>query len=1060
MRPIDLTMKAFGSFAKETAVRFSDFQSGLYLIVGETGAGKTTIFDAVVFALFGAASGSNRKPDMMHSDYVEKSEDTAVRLVFEQSGRRYTVERTIHFRKKRGTADEYGDGALDAVLTLPDGAPPVKGHGAVTKRCEELLGLNADQFRKIVMLAQGEFREFLAADAAKKSDILGRLFDSSEYVRYQNLLNASRAALADRRKQYRDTVDTVMRTVFKAPEDEEDGALYLPGDPRLTGDLDRLIAADRQKTAELAERKTAAQKAVDEINSRKGAAEGNNQKLDELLAAREHGQKLDGRREEMERLAREYALAEKAWRRVCPARERWNAARDAAQNAKRDIDSLRERVARLTGERDEAQTVVNGDGEANDRVLAVNAEDRKIADSLPRYDELATELAEYGRETDAAEALRGTLDAANERRNEASEKLSRGQEELSLLENADAEAARAEARYAQARENAAEWSGEGGVARGVEALREDEAALRADEETLAALAKDAGDAEARYHRAYQAFIGGQAGLMAAELEKALSETGSAVCPVCRSTFHAGREHEFAPLVEGTPTQAEVDAAKKRFEQCEKKRGDRSGAVEKQRAALEGRKDSLLARAKKLLPDCGGWEQLAGADYLSAASERFARAEADAEAAYEEAGRKQKRKAALREQRERLTAELNALAEETERGKQELGGAEKKLAALDAKIKTLRAALPFETREAAEAKRAALAEERDALSARIDAHRKALDAAKEALDKARGELTAKENALPGQESAASQAKNDYDTALAANGFSDAGALDAALAPMGADDRESWLTRRQEELNAYRNECRNTEDRIRELAEQTREMSYTDLEELKRQLGEAGEARDAADGAYAAQNELLRNHEDVRRRIGDALNELRKTDGAWERLDRLAELAMGASAEGGKLSFERYVMGSIFREVLSMANRRLDVMSGGRYSLVHTMNAGRSNSVAGLEIEVLDVSTGRQRPANSLSGGETFQVSLSLALGLSDVVQSRAGGIGLDTIFIDEGFGALDSGALDNAIAVLGQLTEGNRLVGIISHVDKLEESIPQKLRVRKTAHGSELTSELS
>ena len=171
-------------------------------------------------------------------------------------------------------------------------------------------------------------------------------------------------------------------------------------------------------------------------------------------------------------------------------------------------------------------------------------------------------------------------------------------------------------------------------------------------------------------------------------------------------------------------------------------------------------------------------------------------------------------------------------------------------------------------------------------------------------------------------------------------------------------------------------------------------------------------------------------------------------------------MGAKSEGGKLSFERYVMGSIFREVLEMANRRLDIMSGGRYLLVHTTGAGRTNSVAGLEIEVLDLVTGKQRPSNSLSGGESFQVSMSLALGLSDVVQSHAGGIGLDTLFIDEGFGTLDGGALDNAVTVLKQLTEGNRLVGIISHVDKLEESIPQKLRVRKTGQGSRLTRELS
>ena len=150
MRPITLTMKAFGSFINET-VSFEDFKSGLYLVVGETGAGKTTIFDAIVFALFGRASGSNRDTDMMHSDYVDKSMDTEVKLVFARGGKQYTATRTIHFSKKRGAENEYGKGTLGARLDLPEGLP-ITGHNTVTKRCEELLGLDAGQFCKIIII--------------------------------------------------------------------------------------------------------------------------------------------------------------------------------------------------------------------------------------------------------------------------------------------------------------------------------------------------------------------------------------------------------------------------------------------------------------------------------------------------------------------------------------------------------------------------------------------------------------------------------------------------------------------------------------------------------------------------------------------------------------------------------------------------------------------------------------------------------------------------------------------------------------------------------------------
>ena len=180
MRPLYLEMTAFGSYAGTTALPFEKLTHGLYLVTGDTGAGKTTIFDAIIFALYGSASGSDRSPDMLHCDHVPKSEDTVVRLRFAQGGKDYEVERRLHFSKKRGT-DQYNEARPDAQLIEPD-CEPTEGASKVTARIEALLGLNAEQFRKIIMLAQGEFREFLNADSDKKNEILGRLFDSAPYV--------------------------------------------------------------------------------------------------------------------------------------------------------------------------------------------------------------------------------------------------------------------------------------------------------------------------------------------------------------------------------------------------------------------------------------------------------------------------------------------------------------------------------------------------------------------------------------------------------------------------------------------------------------------------------------------------------------------------------------------------------------------------------------------------------------------------------------------------------------------------------------------------------------
>lgn len=230
---------------------------------------------------------------------------------------------------------------------------------------------------------------------------------------------------------------------------------------------------------------------------------------------------------------------------------------------------------------------------------------------------------------------------------------------------------------------------------------------------------------------------------------------------------------------------------------------------------------------------------------------------------------------------------------------------------------------------------------------------------------------------------------------------------------------------------------------------------DLTLLAEQIQETEALRKSLQEKLDVCRDHYQNHQKTADVVETARRVLDRTQEAWERLDHLANLAVGANSEGGKLSFDRYVMGYVFREVLEMANQRLDIMSGGRYELIHEVNAGKANAKAGLEIVVLDMGTGKCRPASSLSGGESFFVSLALALGLSDVVQNHVGGNQLDALFIDEGFGSLDGDVLDRALSVLNQLTRGQRLVGIISHVARLEESIPQQIRVKKGQRGSSL-----
>ena len=234
-----------------------------------------------------------------------------------------------------------------------------------------------------------------------------------------------------------------------------------------------------------------------------------------------------------------------------------------------------------------------------------------------------------------------------------------------------------------------------------------------------------------------------------------------------------------------------------------------------------------------------------------------------------------------------------------------------------------------------------------------------------------------------------------------------------------------------------------------------MERTDLRALDMQISEAKKIKDDAQLKLNRQNTLTENHENTLEKVRKQLQELAEITPACDRIHQLSAMAVGAADAGGKLSFERYVMGEAFREILTEANIRLQIMTGGKFELIHQVEASRANAAAGLDIDVMDHSSETVRKAGSLSGGEGFQVSMALALGLSDVVQNHAGGTEIDAMFIDEGFGSLDDVVLGSAVQVLEQLSQGSRQIGIISHVSKLEECISKKIIVKGSEQGSRI-----
>lgn len=1060
MRPLELKMTAFGSYAEETTIRFSDLKHGLYLVTGDTGAGKTTIFDAIMFALFGTSSGKDREnsTEMLHSDFVSRSVDTVVKLRFLQDGRECVVKRTIHFKKKHGGAGIYHDPSIDAELTEP-GRPVLKVAKNVTRRCEELLGLNVDQFRKIVMLAQGEFKEFLKADSDKKGEILGKLFDSAPYRWYQNLLVKTRDALKTQRDDALNALKTQMNTVFIAPDgmDDEEKLLFSPYHSDLIDNLNRLI--EREDTA-LVEMKAVSDKAkvkIDDLNIQKGAAEGINDQFARLREAVNHSRELEEVQPAYDRRKQVMQLAERALHRALPAVESHERAEADLTAAQSKLDALIETIENQKLILEAAQRAVEGDKPVQEKVDALNGDVGKIEEQLPLYDELKEAVQKRDQALkDSNDAQKAEEEAKKEKQRVESE-IKAVNERIEALKDIDVRLEKAQARFDKDDERLEALIGKNGIRQSVQTILKREYDCEVERKMLRAQTLAAAQAQDEYNRLYQHFIMGQAGLLADDLRAKVEREGEARCPVCGSSVYRSQLPGLATLHPQTPDKKQVDHAKEEADKCERDRSKQDKRVEGLEKALESDRRNLVEKAARWLADGPTWERLCDKHYLNVAI-----AEAQQERNDAEADRDQKRED--QETRGAEQAKVLILKDELEGLNQSItDNAEKKnkrnndASVFQETINGIRRQLIYENRDEAVSEKGKKESERDAFLNQINSHNDTLKEAESALNTSIGMQSALKQALQEHTEKRSEAMAKMHSALEASGFGNVESVREALLPIGNQDGEVWLGREQKAQFDYENDKRETKRQIDDLTEQTAGRQPVDLESLEAEINAAQSEWSEKHEAANDMEQLLDNHREVVIKAGTAKQMLVNTQGAWDRIEKLANMAAGTSGGDGKRSFERYVLSATFQDVLEMANQRLDQMSGGRYELVIKEGAKRQNSAAGLDIDVLDHSTNQQRSSASLSGGESFFTSLSLALGLSDVVQSHAGGRQLDALFIDEGFGTLSDSYLDKALEVLNQLTEGNRLVGIISHVDKLDESIPQKIRVYVTENGSRIES---
>ena len=1092
MRPISLTATAFGPFAQTQTIDFTKLGArSFFLIEGPIGSGKTSILDAICFALYGVSSGDEREGSDLRSHHAKPETLTTVIFEFElgsgETARRYRVQRApTQVRPAQRGEDRTVTVQTTATIweVTPNGTEVATTRGGikdVNAKVEQLIGVSADQFRQVIMLPQGKFREFLAADSGGRRTVLEKLFGTEVYRRIEEELREAGREAADAATRARTDLEIVLgprgvqtvEALISLREETDAAATARRAEATAAGtraaEAEAALAAGTEAGRLIAER-TTADAAVAILEADLPARQADRARLDA-------GRKalpvvpVEGQVEEA-RKRRDTAAQELAARRLAAtaAHEALDGARtrlateqarkperDDATQRVQELERLKQAVADLASLRADLAVAQSAASEA-DRAVAI-AEEAETA-ATAALEDLRTRIGTLQVEAAKLEGARVVADGAAQkvqaradleanRTTLATAIVTRDAAEAAATHAAESRAA-LEARISDLRAVVARQDGAALlVSRVTDTLKArhtldaDRASLaKATDAHTAAVATHAStvtaleEARARHEATFHAWTAGLAGRLATTLVE------GDPCPVC------GSDHHPSPTTPGGDDAPVSDEDLKAADRALKSASDAERRAAEAVAARKSEVDNLNDKVATVVEALGDAATVPITDVQG----RKAQADADLQAAQkasDDLANASGREPAVRQAAEEARTRTAQAREAATQATLTRTGVE---ARTDVAAKAVPADLA--TPEALAAARA----DADALVASLEASLAAATSqertAHEATIAADTASTAAEASDHDRARELEHAVATLDEAVRAAGFA---SVDdwrvACLAPGVIAELEARLT----EFHASLAQAQDRANRAREAATN---VEAPDLEALTAAVTAAKAthtaAHDAATLTEATAKELIgevTRAEAAKHVADEALK--RQT-----RVHNLATIARGV--QGGsvpKISFQSYVLARVLDQVLDAATQRLLKVSQGRYEVRRRLEARSRVGQSGLDIEILDRNTGQARDARTLSGGESFQASLSLAFGLSDVVQQHVGGVHLDCIFVDEGFGSLDPEALDNALAMLKELQVNGRLVGIISHVGDLRQHIDARLTLTRTPNGSAATFHL-
>ncbi|MDD8001061.1 AAA family ATPase [Bacillus cereus] len=1024
MRPIQLIMTAFGPYKQKEVIDFDDLgEHRIFAISGNTGAGKTTIFDAICYVLYGEASGEERSDtSMLRSQFADDNVYTSVELTFQLKGKRYEIKRQLG-HKKQGNKTITGH-AVELYEVIDEEKVPAVDRFHVTdvnKKVEDLIGLSKHQFSQIVMLPQGEFRKLLTSETENKEEILRRIFKTDRYKLMRELLDQKRKQWKDVLQEKQKERELYFRNVFKLPI--RDGALLETLVEQEHVNTHQVVEALEQETAvykaegeQLQVEQDVQTKQLKDAETRFHAAKSVNEKFIDLQQKNEKYNTLQENRTVIEMKETSFKRAEQA-KRLLPF-EQWH--EEAMQNEQKAESLLKQIIAKK-------EKIMNNFELAQEKYEVVKNKEperenvKKLVQRLEELQPIIASLAEKQLSLQNAEIQIGKL-------KESMQNLDRQLEEHTnqkqLMTGELQQLERALEQYVDKVEELTNMREDAKVLKQAYDVWQEKQKFEKEKEAAYSKMQLAVNA---YENMERRWLSEQAGILALHLHDGES------CPVCGSTTHPKKATEQSGAIdenELNDLRDKKNIAEKLHVQVEEKWNFYHLQYEQviEEVKKRGYQSEELVETYSALVQKG--KQLATeVNTLKASEETRKQTAVKIKSVEEKVDALQKQKREVETEQHRIEMDCMQLRTSYEHDKKNIP----------------------ENLQTVQAWKVQFDQAMHELRLMEDEWKKVQEAYQHWQNE-NIRIQAEQEGATNQFESAKLKKEETFTRfmkeLEQSGFTDQSTYKEAK----LSDAEMELI--QKEIQSYYSSLEVLAKQIEELHVELKDKEYMDItalgehiKELEINLDIIKEKRQRAQNAVTYISDL---HENIRR-IDEQIHEEEK---AFQELVDLYEVMKGDNES--RISFERYILIEYLEQIVQIANERLRKLSNGQFYLKRSERVEKRNRQSGLGLDVYDTYTGQTRDVKTLSGGEKFNASLCLALGMADVIQAYEGGISIETMFIDEGFGSLDEESLTKAVDALIDLQKSGRFIGVISHVQELKNAMPAVLEVTKQKDGCSQT----